>query len=118
MIKCVTAIWDAKAGCYCTDRVHTLNDALAIREFMAAFARPESQWAMTPEDFTLMKLGTWDNVTGKSDDLAAAEPLMSGREAVAQLQERDNALSNPMTNGDLRMLANLAEDVKPGVENK
>ncbi len=59
------------------------TDGLAIRGFTDLVCDAESTLAKHPEDYTLFRLDTWDDQTGKADGWEAPVCLGTGLEFVA-----------------------------------
>lgn len=64
----VFSIYDHKAKAY-SQPFHMVNEALAIRAFTANVNNPESAISTNPEDFTLYKLGSFDDNSGIFDSM-------------------------------------------------
>lgn len=73
MLFGIYAIKDAKS-CFMPCTVDT-NDATAIRNFEHAVRQPGSLLASHPNDFTLFRVGTYDDATGSVTASLAPEML-------------------------------------------
>lgn len=70
----VYAVYDSKA-CFFGQPFFHQSDATAIRDFSDAVndtSNPANMWHKHPEDFSLLKIGEFDNTTGEL--LAEAPP--------------------------------------------
>lgn len=85
MIHGVYAIFDSKAAAFLQPFVSS-NDGTAARAVRAA-AVGQSQLAQFPEDYTLMRVGSFDDVTGR---LVGVE-LPTVVATIASLKERQDA---------------------------
>lgn len=78
------AIYDAAAGCY-RSPMHMKSAGLAIRAFTDAVNAKDNELSAHPEDFTLFRVGTFDDDTG---EVTAFKPtpmkVMTALEVVAQ----------------------------------
>lgn len=59
----IYAAFDCKAECYGTP-FFMANDPLAVRAFTNASLNEETTLSMNPEDFRLMRLGSFDDSSG------------------------------------------------------
>ncbi|QXP44299.1 MAG: nonstructural protein [Arizlama microvirus] len=75
MIKYIFAIYDSKANAFC-EPVFTPNQAIAERSFTIASNDKTTYIGQSPTDYTLFRLGTWDDESGKFDLLDTPESLM------------------------------------------
>ena len=64
MQKNLYTIFDKKSGTFMQPFVE-LTDGTATRQCMDLLAQQNSPFAKYPDDFTLMKIGAWDEVEGK-----------------------------------------------------
>ena len=64
MPKNLYSIFDKKSGTFMQPFVE-LTDGTATRQCMDLLAQLNSPFAKYPEDFTLMRIGSWDEVEGK-----------------------------------------------------
>lgn len=64
MIKSVCVVHDSVAAVF-NHPFFSINDASAIRDFTHAVNDRNSSISKSPKDFTLYKLGTFDDVTGE-----------------------------------------------------
>lgn len=81
---------DAKSGLF-SHPIHEHTDDLAIRNFVSAVGAAEGPMSQYPEDFTLFRVGEYDNELGM---LFAEQPysLMSGIEGLKKGRERSEKL--------------------------
>lgn len=68
MILEVFTVFDQKSLTYSNPAFY-INDKVALREFMDLANSDESLIGKHPEDYVLMLLGTWNDVSGKIDPL-------------------------------------------------
>lgn len=64
MEKNLYSIFDKKSGTYMQPFVE-LTDGTATRQCMDLLANPNTPFAKFPDDFTLMRIGSWDEIEGK-----------------------------------------------------
>lgn len=64
MITKMYVIYDSKAEIY-NQPFHFINDGQATRQFSDAVNNPETDFAKHPEDYTLFRIGTYDDSTTK-----------------------------------------------------
>lgn len=69
MIKYLFTIWDSAAGAY-LDPFVAPSVEFAIRSFRQAVNKPEHQFNMFPEDYTLFLCGEFDAETGRVKEQA------------------------------------------------
>lgn len=62
------------------------SDAMAVREFAAACNMPDHKFGVHSEDYSLFKVGTFDDVTGIITPFVEPLFLMAARNAVKQLK--------------------------------
>lgn len=75
------SIFDTASGVY--DRpIFAAADGIVMREFSDCCQNAEHQYGQHPEDYTLIRLGNFDNTTGKLID-EQNESLATGLELVA-----------------------------------
>lgn len=89
MIVGIYAVHDAKAGAYMAP--FTLaNDGMAKRSFINEVGRPDSLVGQNPGDFVLVRLGSFDDLTGVVNSTSPDEmfQLMTGLEARSLVEER------------------------------
>lgn len=79
MITNIYTIFDSKAGFY-NKPFYMVNDAVAMRSMGDMLQDPNTELARNPEDFTLFKLGTYD-------DQSASLDCFTEFEVVARLHE-------------------------------
>lgn len=82
MIHAVLAVYDEKAEAFAAPFFQQ-SDVLAIRAFIAAARDPESLLYKFPRDYGLYKLGTYDDNTGRFENLERPLQLMSAQQAQA-----------------------------------
>jgi len=82
MIHAVLAVYDEKAEAFAAPFFQQ-SDVLALRAFMAAARDPESLLYKFPRDYGLYKLGTYDDNTGRFENLERPLQLMSAQQAQA-----------------------------------
>lgn len=88
MLVGMYAIYDVKAGSYMSP--FTLaTDGMAKRAFINEMRRPDSLIGSSPSDFSLVKLGSFDDVAGtvSSDDPLDGACLLNGDEARYLMEE-------------------------------
>ena len=64
MEKNLYSIFDKKSGTYMQPFVE-LTDGTATRQCMDLLGNPNTPFAKFPDDFTLMRIGSWDEIEGK-----------------------------------------------------
>lgn len=64
MDKNLYSIFDKKSGTYMQPFVE-LTDGTATRQCMDLLKNPNTPFSKFPEDFTLMRIGSWDEVKGE-----------------------------------------------------
>lgn len=74
MITSVYAIFDNK-GTYYKPIFYAPTTAAAIRSFKLHASNPQSEYAMFPGDFNLNYMGTWNDETGKFEQLENPQNL-------------------------------------------
>lgn len=67
-------IYDSKAHAYLKP-FFMPNDAMAVRAFTQIANDPQSDICRSPADFTLFKVGVWDDESGGFAETAAAASL-------------------------------------------
>ena len=77
----IATIFDSKAKAYLTP-FYLPNDAMAIRTFTDCINDPNHAFSKNPQDYTLFKLGTFDNINAETTFLESKEPLKNGIEAI------------------------------------
>lgn len=87
----IYAIYDTAAAHY-KSLWEQQTDAQAMREFGDIFAK-ENQISQHPEDYYLVRFGSWNNNTGKFD-IDAPETLMTGLEAIALANQKAQKFGN------------------------
>ena len=75
------AVFDRCSGVY-DGPIPGRADAETIRNFKFMCENPESKMSQSPEDYTLFKVGTWNDGTGEVEDVVP-EKLINGAEAVS-----------------------------------
>ncbi|AXH74087.1 MAG: nonstructural protein [Microviridae sp.] len=68
MIKNVYTVYDSKALVY-GNPFYSVNDQVALRDFSQAAGDPGSLISKAPVDYTLFKIGSYDDTTGLFDVL-------------------------------------------------
>jgi hypothetical protein len=81
------SIFDSASGVY-DGPFKARTDAEAIRAFSGVVADAEHPVGRHPEDFTLVKVGSWNDGTGEVEDKGNLS-LCTGLEMVAQLRNVD-----------------------------
>lgn len=76
------AVYDRCSGIY-DGPVPGQTDAAVMRDFVALCTKENSKIAQSPEDYTLFRVGTWNDGTAEVEDVVA-EKLINGAEALAQ----------------------------------
>lgn len=79
-------VYDSKSGIY-SPPFCFINHPVAVRSFTESVKNVDSQIAKTPDDFSLLLLGTYDDVTAVADMLIAPETIITGRAVVHSLSE-------------------------------
>ena len=82
------AVFDRCSGIY-DGPIPGRADAEMIRNFSHMCVNEESKMSKSPEDFTLFKVGSWNDGTGELED-TVPEKLINGAEAVSSLSIGDN----------------------------
>ena len=75
------AVFDRCSGVY-DGPIPGRADAEMIRGFTQQCLNPDSQLGKSPDDFTLFKVGSWNDGTAELEDFAP-EKLLNGAEAIA-----------------------------------
>lgn len=75
MIKYAFSVYDSKAKAF-NDPVFTPNQAIAERAFAIAANDKTSFIGQSPTDYTLFRVGTWDDETCKFNLLETPEALV------------------------------------------
>lgn len=88
MITILYSIYDSKAGIY-NKPFYLLNNAVAMRTAIDLLSDPNTDVGRHPEDFTLFKIGTYDDNTGQVAQLSTLEPVIRFHE-LAALQNQDS----------------------------
>ena len=70
----VYSIKDSKAGTF-SNPYYSINDSTAIRSFEQAAADPSTTISQFPTDYSLYKLGTFDDSSGTISRLDDGTPL-------------------------------------------
>jgi len=74
MVSLVFAVYDAAVKSYAQPFLMT-TEGQALRGFMDACEDQKTNLAKHPEDYTLFKLGSYDDATGKYTNLHTPESL-------------------------------------------
>jgi hypothetical protein len=82
------AVFDRCSGVY-DGPIPGRADAEMIRNFTHMAIGGESPIAKSPEDFTLFKVGAWNDGTGELEDFVP-EKLINGAEALSNSRVVDN----------------------------
>ena len=95
MKKQIYAIFDTASGVY----VPTFADAdgIVTREFQDLCNNPESPYGQHPEDYSIFRLGVFDDQTGKLDD-ENNTCLATGLELVALTKQGPTAIKEVKQN--------------------
>lgn len=75
------AVFDRASGVY-DGPIPGQADGTMIRQFTDMCCNPEHQIGKHPDDYTLFKVGVWNDGTGELEDVVN-EKLINGLEAVA-----------------------------------
>jgi len=94
MIHCVLAVYDEKAEAFAAPFFQQ-SDVLALRAFTAAARDPDSLLYKFPRDYGLYKLGTYDDNTGRFENLERPLQLMSAQQAQHDDYKAGEALADP-----------------------
>lgn len=90
MILQAYAIYDSKAEAY-MQPFFVRNDGEALRGFMDGMDNEQSPFHKWPQDYTLFKLGRYDDETGKID---ACTPISLGNGLELRKPTRDETKAN------------------------
>lgn len=82
------AIFDRASGIY-DGPFPGQSDGQVVRGFTDMANNPEHNIGKHPEDYTLFKVGTWNDGTGEVEDIVS-EKLINGGEAVAAASGSNN----------------------------
>ena len=88
MIVNLYAVYDVASGVY-DGPVPCQTDAVAVRNFTGLATNPESPIAKNPEDFSLVRVGRWDDSKGELILLDTKDTLITGNEAIASFNVVD-----------------------------
>jgi len=94
MIHSVLAVFDEKAEAF-AQPFFQQSDVLAIRAFTAAARDPESLLYKFPRDYSLYKLGTYDDGLGRFENLERPQLVMTSQQAQAGDDGPAHALVDP-----------------------
>ena len=89
----IFSIFDSATGLY-QPPFYDRAEGQAIRNFMQAAEDSNSMLAKHPQDFTLMKLGTFDDTTSKFDLAPTPIRVYSLSQNIDVNQENTNEISN------------------------
>ena len=78
------AVYDVASGVY-DGPIPGRADGEVIRNFSHMCKNGESKISQSPEDYTLFKVGRWNDGTGEVDGMAPVK-LINGAEALANLK--------------------------------
>lgn len=90
MVKNIYVIYDSKAGLYNTP-FFMLNDAVALRSFTDLAQDKSTDVGRHPEDFTLYKIGLYDDVSADIKLSKPAETMCRAIEVVSNLPPQNVA---------------------------
>ena len=82
------AVFDRCSGVY-DGPIPGRADAEMVRNFVHMCGNKESKISQSPEDFTLFKVGSWNDGTGELEDMVP-EKLINGAEALSNVLNGDN----------------------------
>lgn len=82
----IYAIYDTKAEFY-NKPFYLHNDDIALRSFLDIMATPDTDVNNHPADFTLVKLGVYEDTTASFEMLPAPEIVANGFEVKNQAQK-------------------------------
>lgn len=83
------AVYDVASGVY--DGPHAQQtDAVATRNFAQAVNNPESPIGKNPDDFTLFRVGTWDDSNGEIIPESVVK-IVNGLEVIANVTDISSA---------------------------
>ena len=88
MKKELYAIFDTASGIY-DGPFQGQSDGKIIRDFSDLCVNPEHPIGQHPEDYSLIKVGSWNDGTGEVNDLPN-KTLITGLEAVAASRQIPN----------------------------
>ncbi len=83
----IYAIYDTASALYLRP-IFAQSDGQALRSFQDASVNAESEIGKHPEDYTLVRIGMWDDTTAKLTDEQNAS-LATGLECVAKARNVD-----------------------------
>jgi len=86
MILGVYSVFDIKANAFMPP-FYMHNNAIAIRAFTDSVKGKEHAFALNPEDYTLFKLGTWDDNQGEF--VNESEALITAEQTLKRPQQVD-----------------------------
>ena len=105
MILNIYTVFDSVAKRYGTPQFMA-SDGLAVRDFVTVVSQPGSMLAASPADFTLYRIGHYDDVECDLEAYIRPEKILTGLDAVAYARQR-----NDTTIGD-------GSPVQPGPEGE
>jgi len=80
------SVYDSKAGAY-TQPFYAVNSRVAVRMFTELANDPKHTFGMHPEDFTLFELGSFDDQSGRIDQLDVKTSAIG---KAIEYKQRDN----------------------------
>ena len=88
MILNIYTVFDAVAKTYGTPMCMA-SDGLAVRDFVTVVAEEGNMLSASPADFTLYRIGTFDNVECEVESYIRPEKILTGLDAVAYARQRN-----------------------------
>lgn len=92
MNKIMCCVYDSKAEAFLPP-IFSETAATAIRSFVTAVAQEGHNFSLYAEDYTLMKLGEWNELSAEFNLELAPVALLTGLEARAMSAGRDTTSS-------------------------
>ena len=83
MLLKIYSVYDEKAGAYLPP-FYMQNDAVAVRAFRNSVQDEEHNFHKNAEDYTLFRLGAWDDNTGET--VEEIEAVASGRHLKGEIE--------------------------------
>ena len=92
MITNIYGVYDVKAAAY-LNPFFLINDELAKRECANLVMNENHNFAKHPADYTLFKLGEWDDSTAQISPLSAPLAIATMLELKAQIYQMNEAIN-------------------------
>lgn len=87
MKQILVSVYDVKAGAY-NAPIAMLSKAAAIRSFTDAISEGKADFAKHPEDYSLVHVGDWDQVSGTLISLKVPERIITALECLPSVTDR------------------------------